>query len=80
MDDDLAGIGFMTRFHYLLVFNVAEAEVTLTFLPLKVTSFFCLDTFGFFFFAFIFGIQILAFSKAERGRVLKEKVGARCSL
>ena len=31
-----------------LVFNVEESEVTLSFVPLKVTSFCCLDPFFFF--------------------------------
>lgn len=75
VDNDLAGLGFMTWFHCLLVFNIAESEVTLSFVPLKITSFFCLDALDFFFFfsAFIFEIQILAFSKAECGHVSREK-------
>ena len=62
----------------LLVFNVEESEVTLSFVPLKVTSFCCLDAFIFFSLAFTFEIQILAFSKAERGHVWTEK--SWCSL
>ena len=62
----------------LLVFNVEESEVTLSFVPLKVTSFCCLDAFIFFSLAFTFEIQILAFSKAERGHVSRGK--SWCSL
>ena len=72
VDNDLAGLGFMTWFCCLLVLSVAESEVTLSFVPLKVTSFFCLD--AFFFLAFIFEIQILAFSKTEHGHVSREKI------
>ena len=72
VDTALAGLGFMTWFPCRLVFNVEESEVTLSFVPLKVTSFCCLDAF-FFPLAFTFEIQILAFSKAERGHISREK-------
>ena len=79
MDNDLAGLGFMTWFHCLLVFNIAESEVTLSFVPLKVTSFFCLDTLDFFWPAFL----KFKFWHSPRQNVdmfQEKKVGAHCSL
>ena len=78
MDSDLAGLGFMTWFHCWLVFNVEESEVTLSFVPLKVT-FCCLDAF-FFSWPSLLKFRFWHSPRQNVDIFQEKKVGAHCSL